>query len=355
MLFGSHPLLAYAVVGIGAAAYSPAKYGILTELLPPVKLVLANSWIEGLTVASIILGVVMGGVLINDAVSYAILHSGFPFVALGIATPAQAAISIIVLIYLAAAAVNLLIPDTGARYPKADFTPIETLKNFYKSCAILWKDRLGQISLSVTTLFWGAGAVLQFLVLKWAEYALGMNLSEGAILQAVVSIGIAIGAVLAAQLISLKNSLKVLWMGVIMGALVTCSAYFNQSMVPVGGFDCFGVHVTWAVSVAVCIMIAVGICAGFFVVPMNALLQHRGYVLMSAGKSIAVQNFNENLSILIMLGIYSLLIHFGMSAPATMVTFGLFVLISMLLVIYKHFRNQREYDSTHLIGEEKRH
>lgn len=219
----------------------------------------------------------------------------------------------------------------------------------------MWKDRLGQISLSVTTLFWGAGAVLQFLVLKWAEYALGMNLSEGAILQAVVSIGIAIGAVLAAQLISLKNSLKVLWMGVIMGALVTCSAYFNQSMVPVGGFDCFGVHVTWAVSVAVCIMIAVGICAGFFVVPMNALLQHRGYVLMSAGKSIAVQNFNENLSILIMLGIYSLLIHFGMSAPATMVTFGLFVLISMLLVIYKHFRNQREYDSTHLIGEEKRH
>ena len=195
MLFGSHPLLAYAVVGIGAAAYSPAKYGILTELLPPVKLVLANSWIEGLTVASIILGVVLGGVLINDAVSYAILHCGFPFEALGIATPAQAAISIIVFIYLAAAAVNLLIPDTGARYPKADFRPIETLKTFYKSCAILWKDRLGQISLSVTTLFWGAGAVLQFLVLKWAEYALGMNLSEGAILQAVVSVGIAVGAV----------------------------------------------------------------------------------------------------------------------------------------------------------------
>lgn len=140
-----------------------------------------------------------------------------------------------------------------------------------------------------------------------------------------------------------------------MGALVSCSAYFNQSMVPDGGFVCFGLSVSWAVAVAVCIMVAVGICAGFFVVPMNALLQHRGYVLMSAGKSIAVQNFNENLSILVMLGIYSLLIHFGMSAPATMVTFGLFVLISMLLVIYKHFRNQREYDSTHLIGEEKRH
>lgn len=140
-----------------------------------------------------------------------------------------------------------------------------------------------------------------------------------------------------------------------MGALVTCSAYFNQSMVPAGSFSLFGFEVTWAVGAACLIMIAVGICAGFFVVPMNALLQHRGYVLMSAGKSIAVQNFNENLSILIMLGVYSLLIHFGMSAPATMVTFGLFVVVSMLLVIYKHFRNQREYDSTHLIGEDKRH
>ena len=144
-------------------------------------------------------------------------------------------------------------------------------------------------------------------------------------------------------------------MGVNMGVLVTCSAYFNQSMVPAGGMTVFGFEISWAVAVAVVIMIAVGICAGFFVVPMNALLQHRGYVLMSAGKSIAVQNFNENLSILIMLGIYSLLIHFGMSAPATMVTFGVFVIVSMLLVILKHTRNQREFDSTHLIGEDKRH
>lgn len=355
MLFGSHPLLAYAVVGVGAAAYSPAKYGILTELLPPVKLVLANSWIEGLTVASIILGVVLGGVLINDSVSSVILHCGFPFEALGIASPAQAAIAFIVLVYLAAAGVNLLIPDTGARYPKADFAPIKTLKSFYQSCTTLWSDRLGQISLSVTTLFWGAGAVLQFLVLKWADYALGMDLSQGAILQAVVSVGIAIGAVLAAQLVSLKSSLKVLPMGIIMGALVTAAAYFNQTMVPEGGVEVAGFLVTWAMFIAGAIMVIVGICAGFFVVPMNALLQHRGYVLMSAGKSIAVQNFNENLSILIMLGIYSLLITLDLSVPTTMLIFGVFVMISMFLVILKHSKNQREYDSTHLIGEAKRH
>ena len=355
MLFGSHPLLAYAIVGIGAAAYSPAKYGILTELLPPEKLVIANSWIEGLTVGSIILGVVMGGVLVNAQVSAAILACGFPFEALGIATPAQAAIAVIVFVYLAAAGVNLLIPDTGARYPKADFRPIEPMKNFAQSCSILWKDRLGQISLATTTLFWGAGAVLQFLVLKWAEYALGMDLSRAAILQAVVSVGIAVGAVLAAKFVPLKKSLNVLSMGVVMGLLVTGAAYFHQDLIPAGGISIGNFLITWALMIACTIMVIVGICAGFFVVPMNALLQHRGYVLMSAGRSIAVQNFNENLSILVMLGLYSLLIHSGMSAPATMVSFGLFVAGSMALVIMKHHRNQKEFDSTHLIGEEKRH
>ena len=182
-----------------------------------------------------------------------------------------------------------------------------------------------------------------------------MDLSQGAILQAVVSIGIAIGAVLAAQLVSLKNSLKVLPMGIIMGALVSVSAYFDQTMMPNGGIEIAGFLVTWAMLAAGIIMVIVGICAGFFVVPMNALLQHRGYVLMSAGKSIAVQNFNENLSILVMLGIYSILISFDLSVPITMLIFGSFVMISMLLVILKHHKNQKEYDSLHLIGEEKRH
>ena len=355
MLFGSHPLLAYTVVGIGAAAYSPAKYGILTELLPPVKLVLANSWIEGLTVVSIIMGVVMGGVLINADVSHAILTSGIPFEALGIATPAQAAIFIIVFVYLAAAAVNLLIPDTGARYPKADFRPVETFTNFVHSCKILWKDSLGQISLSVTTLFWGAGAVLQFLVLSWAEHALGMNLSEAAILQAVVSIGIAIGAVLAAQLVSLKQSLNVLVMGVIMGVLVSCAAFFEASMLPAGGITVMGYLLSWGTLFACVLMVVIGICAGFFVVPMNALLQHRGYVLMSAGRSIAVQNFNENLSILVMLGIYSVMIQVGIRTPIIMLIFGVFVAGAMLAVILKHRRNQRRENTMHLIGEAKRH
>lgn len=354
MLFGGHPLLAYAIVGVGAAAYSPAKYGILTELLPPEKLVVANGWIEGLTVGSIILGVVLGGVLIKPEVAQPILNI-FGLEAIGLHTYAEGAIFAIAFVYLAASIVNLAIPDTGARYPKQKLDPIDSIRGFMSSCRLLWHDRLGQISLSVTTLFWGAGAVLQFLVLKWCDHALGMDLSQGAVMQAVVSLGIAIGAVLAAAKVPLKRSLSVLPMGICMGALVTLTAYFTKDLAPAGGLDLFGFELSWAVLMAALVMVFVGICAGFFVVPMNALLQHRGHVLMSAGRSIAVQNFNENLSILVMLGVYSLLILFDLSVPATMVIFGLFVMTSMGLVIWKHRRNQAEYDSTHLIGEEKRH
>ncbi len=353
MLFGSHPLLSYAIVGIGAAAYSPAKYGILTELLPAEKLVIANGWIEGLTVVSIILGVVLGGVLVSPAVAESLMNI-FHLDALGVHNIAEAAIAVIVFVYAAAAIVNLAIPDTGARYPRNSFEPIASIKNFAHSCSLLWHDRLGQISLSVTTLFWGAGATLQFLVLKWAEHALGMNLSQGAILQAVVSLGVALGAVGAAVWVPLKKSLNVLPLGIAMGLVVAATSGFEASMVP-GVFTLLGVEIRYAVIIACALMVLVGILAGFFVVPMNALLQHRGHVLMSAGRSIAVQNFNENLSILTMLGVYSLLIKADLSVTTTMIVFGLFVAVSMCLVIFKHRRNQNEYDSLHLIGEAKRH
>lgn len=350
MLFGTHPLLAYGIVGLGAAAYSPAKYGILTELLPPEKLVKANGWIEGLTVASIILGTGLGGFLISPMVDHFVQQVHL----FGVHNAAQAAIAVMILVYAAAAAVNLLIPDTGARYPKQDFRPFHTLVNFGKSCSLLWKDKLGQISLSVTTLFWGAGATLQFLVLAWADSAIGLDLSKAAILQGVVAIGIAIGAIVAASCVSLKRSLSVLPVGVFMGFSVAAMSFFKGDWLP-GGFVILGFHFSYAVIVACAMLILVGIMAGFFVVPMNALLQHRGHVLMSAGRSIAVQNFNENSSILIMLALYSLLIKADLDTVTIMVLFGCFVGCSMLAVILKHHRNQSKMDSMHLIGEDKRH
>lgn len=218
--------------GSGAAAYSPAKYGILTELLPPEKLVKANGWIEGLTVASIILGTGLGGLLISPMIDHFVQgHHIF-----GVHNAAQAAIAVMIFVYAAAAAVNLLIPDTGARYPKQDFRPIHTLVNFGKSCTLLWHDKLGQISLSVTTLFWGAGATLQFLVLAWADSNLGLDLSKAAILQGVVAIGIAIGAVLAAAYVSLRKSVDVLPIGVLMGFSVAVMSFYKASWIP-GGFD----------------------------------------------------------------------------------------------------------------------
>ncbi len=353
MLFGSHPLLAYAVVGIGAAAYSPAKYGILTELLPPEKLVVANGWIEGLTVVSIILGVVLGGVLIKPEVAFAILQF-FHLPAVGLTSYPEAALFMVGIVYALAAAVNLTIPDTGVRYERPNFEPIASVKNFIQSCSLLWHDKLGQISLSVTTLFWGAGSVLQFLVLKWAEHALGMHLSDGAILQAVVSIGIALGAVGAAAFVPLKKSLTVLPMGVAMGVVVACASFYDQTVFE-GTVHLLGFEMRQAVLGACGLMILVGLLAGFFIVPMNALLQHRGHVLMSAGRSIAVQNFNENLSILTMLAVYSLLIHWDLSVQAAMVVFGIFVAGSMLAVILRHRINQKKQDSLHLIGEDVRH
>ena len=354
MLFGAHPLLSYAIVGLGAAAYSPAKYGILTELLPPEKLVAANGWIEGLTVGSIIAGTVLGGVLISTTVSNSLMSFDLPVVTTGVDSPAESAISIIMFIYLVAALFNLRIPDTGARYPEQKINPVQLTKNFFVGFHILWRDRLGQISLAVTTLFWGAGATLQFIVLKWAETALNMNLSQGAILQAVSAIGVAGGAVWAASRIPLKSALKVLPYGVVMGLLVCIMAIYHIEYLPsfalftVGGFV-----VNFNLLPAYLLLITVGWLAGYFVVPMNALLQHRGHVLLSAGHSIAVQNFNENLSVLMMLMLYALLIWLDVPVPIVITGFGLTVAVTMWLVIKKHQANQAEYDSLHLIGEAK--
>jgi LPLT family lysophospholipid transporter-like MFS transporter len=335
MFVDVHPLLAYAVVGFGAAAYSPAKYGILTELLPPEKLVAANGWIEGLTVASIILGTVMGGALINQNVSTSLLSFDFPMLTTGIDTPVEAAMSIIVVSYLLAAAFNLHIPDTGARYPHQERNPVKLVADFAGCFVTLWKDRLGQISLAVTTLFWGAGATLQFIVLKWAEKSLHMPLDKAAVLQGVVAVGVAIGAVAAARFVPLKKSLSVMPLGVAMGLVVVLMTMVTN------------------VYVAYPLLVLIGALSGYFVVPMNALLQHRGHVLMSAGHSIAVQNFNENLSVLTMLVLYAVMVKINLDVNIVIILFGVFVSGTMLMVMRRHAANQRERDSLHLIGEHK--
>jgi MFS family permease len=325
MLMGSDPLLAYAVVGLGAAAYSPAKYGILTEYLPHRKLVVANGWIEGLTVASIILGTVLGGILIHMRVSGALLTIDVPLFDTGIDTPAEAAIAIIGFVYAIAALFNLQVPRTGVELKPLPAHPMLTLKDFARCVALLWKDRLGQVSLAVTTLFWGAGATLQFIVIEWGRTALGFDLSRAAILQGVTAVGIAAGAVLASLWIALDRSVRVIPLGILMGLVLIAMNF---------------VHQVW---LAVSLMVVIGALAGFFVVPMNALLQHRGHHLVGAGRSIAVQNFNENASILVMIAFYSLLLHLGYSIYTVVVVFGLFVAGTMTLVQLWYLHNRRRH------------
>lgn len=350
LLLGANPLLAYAVIGLGAAAYSPAKYGIVTELLPPEKLVAANGWIETLTVASIVLGSLVGGVLVSTRVgAWLVTEMALPGGAH--LSASHAAMGLICLLYGVAAAINLVIPDTGVRYAQHKPSPREMVARFAFCVRTLWRDPLGQISLAVTTLFWGAGATLQLLVIAWAHNALHLGLSRAAILQSVTAIGVAVGAVLAALRVQLRRSFAVLPYGIAMGLVVVAVALVDFRAFPAGGIHLGTLLVGWATLVAALLMMLIGALAGYFIVPMNALLQHRGYVLLSAGNSIAVQNFNENLGILVMLAAYTLLIMTGISVPMTMIAFGLFVAGTMACVIAWHRRNQRRFDAVALIGD----
>ena len=323
MLLGMHPLPAYAVVGVGAAMYSPAKYGILTEYLPHQKLVWANGWMEGLTVAAIILGAILGSFLVGSryldfaATFFATLkHRGWVA-----SDPAYAMLALLG-IYLAASVINLYIPRVALDHKLPKKTPLYILHDFWHSLSLLWRDSLGQVSLAVTTLFWGASASLRLVLLEWARPALGLSLAKATQLTAVTGLGVALGAVLAARMVTLNRSVKVLPMGIFMGLGVMAIAGITD----------------WRVAVvAIVIMGAMG---GFFVVPMNALLQHRGHLLMGAGHSIAVQNFNENISILVMSGAYAAMEKGGMPINAIIVSFGALVAVSMFYLWRKHGHDQ---------------
>lgn len=294
MILGLAPLYAYGIVGIGAAAYSPAKYGILTELLPSNQLVTANAWMEGSTVSAIIFGAIIGGILAKND----------PFFAM----------FIIAGLYIAAAIFNIYIPKLPIEHKMESKSLWYLLKDFWHAFKELWKDPLGQVSLAVTTLFWGAGATLRLVVLSWAALALNFNIEESTQLIAVVALGIAVGSIIASKYIKLEDSVKVLPAGILMGILVICMVFIQH---------------WFAASI---LLFLIGALGGFFVVPLNALLQHQGHHLIGAGHSIAVQNFNENIGILIMLGFYLLMVKANIPMNYIIIAFGSFVILSMSII-----------------------
>ena len=333
MLFGTHPLLSYAIVGLGAAAYSPAKYGILTELLPSSQLVKANGWIEGLTIASIILGVLVGGQLVGTHVSEYMLSFDLPMLETGIDTAPEAAILLLITFYALAAWFNTRIPETGVAMRDMPKNKLALLPDFWECNTRLWTDRLGQISLSTTTVFWGVSGNLRYIVLAWSAAALGYSTTQASSLVGVVAIGTAVGAVVASVRMKLHEAPSVIPLGIGMGLLVIGMNFIDN---------------VW---VAAPFLILLGALGGFLVVPMNALLQHRGHNLMGAGRSIAVQNFNEQACILLLGGLYSFSTGMGLSAFGAITAFGFVVASFMWLIKRWHDRNMRDHSAvmTHLI------
>jgi LPLT family lysophospholipid transporter-like MFS transporter len=325
MLFGTHPLLAYAIVGLGAAAYSPAKYGILTELLPPSQLVKANGWIEGLTIGSIILGVLLGGQLVGRAIAPLLLGIDLPFVDTGVDTAPEAAISSIILLYIAAALFNLRIPRTTAPLQPLSGSIGVLVRDFSNCNARLWNDKLGQISLATTTLFWGVSGNLRYIVLAWAGAALGYSTTQASSLVGVVALGTAVGAIVASVRMRLDQATSVIPLGIVMGLLVIL------------------MNVITNVWVAAPFLIILGAIGGYLVVPMNALLQHRGHNLMGAGRSIAVQNFNEQACILGLGAFYTGMTKLGMSAFGAITIFGVAVSAIMWLIQSWHASNCQKH------------
>lgn len=302
-LLGVPPLYAYAIVGIGAAAYSPAKYGILTEMLPSNQLIKANAWVEGTTVSAIILGPVLGSTIAADNPYFGI--------------------AIIAVVYLLAAFFNHFIPKVPIDHKVAQRSLTFLIRDFWHAFTTLWKDTQGQVALAVTTLFWGAGATLQFVILQWAKEVLGMDQQAATVLIAILAIGIAVGSVGASMFVKLEEAVKVLPSGILMGFLVVSMIFVDTR------------------EVAAVVLFCIGVLAGYFLVPLNSLLQHRGHILLGAGHSIAVQNFNENIGILLLLGIYTLMVHQNLPINFIIIIFGIFVSVSMAVIYQLYLKHTR--------------
>jgi len=312
LLVLAHPLLVLAVVGVGAAAYAPAKYGLVTELVPPPQLVAANGWIEVSTVLAVVLGTALGGGLVSPAFAQVVGAHGWAVP--GLSAGMTAAVTALLLVYGVSALLTLGVPDSGARYAARPHRPALAWRDFAAAQRRLWADADGALSMAVTTLFWGAAAVLQFAVLRWGVDVLGLGLDRAAYLQAAVAVGIVAGAAIAGRWVALSQARRVLPLGVVLGLAVPLAAQCND----------------WAQALPA--MAAVGALGGAMLVPMNALLQHRGHVLLSAGRSVAVQGFNENASVLAMLALYAALLAAGLEIRLLMALLGAAVAAGVLLL-----------------------
>jgi MFS transporter, LPLT family, lysophospholipid transporter len=318
LLLGWHPALAFAVVGLAAAIYAPAKYGLVTEWVKPAQLVAANAWLEVSVVGAALLGAVLGGLLVSP---WWLAWLGLSGDVWGLLTSSYTASLLALLgVYALAGLLNLGVPDSGATYPRSHRHPGVLMREFWQANRKLWADAQGGLSLAVTTLFWGLGATLQFAVLRWAADVLVLPLDQAAYLQAAVAVGVVVGAAAAGRWVPLHQARRMVGLGVLLGGLIAAVAVSGSLMV------------------ALPLLVLLGATGGLLVVPLNALLQHRGYQLLSAGRSIAVQGFNENASVLVMLALYALVLHAQVSVVTFISFFGLAIAMAMALLAARERR-----------------
>lgn len=319
LIMGLNPLLSFALAGLGAAIYAPAKYGLITEMEPPERLVAANGWIEVSTVCAALFGVMLGGLLVSDHWQLSVAH---PWIqqAITLTTPYAGSLGILLMLYVASAALNTRIPDSGVRYAPSSWHVKAVWLRFQSDHLTLWRDPIGSISLSVTTLFWGVGATLQLLVLAWAQDALGLSLTQAAYLQGATALGVIAGAALAAKIVALSKAPQVIGMGILLGLMLPLMSVVTDGRT------------------AIFLVFAMGAVGGFFVVPMNAMLQHRGVQLLSAGRSISVQNVNENANILLMMGVYSALLYADLNVETLTWLLGGLVTLGMAWIRWRYQR-----------------
>jgi MFS family permease len=319
---GLHPLVAFGVIGFGAAAYAPAKYGLVTEWVASARLVAANAWVEVSVVGAVLLGTAAGGFLVstefNQHAFALAVHASAQRIGIGASAAVAPALLVVLAIYGASALINLRLGRGGHRIALRSIHPRALWREFDRDNLTLWRDDGGgRLSLAITTLFWGAAAVLQFAVLRWAIDRLGFSLAAAAYLQAAVALGLIAGAWLAGRHVRLHDAPLVLLAGPVLGLLVACGRWVDSA------------------PAAAALMMAVGLVGGLLMVPMNALLQHRGCALLTGGRSIAVQGFNENVSVLALLAVYAALVWLDVPITPLMTGFGLAISAAMALLSWR--------------------
>ena len=301
---GMHPLLAFGAIGVVGVTYGPAKYGILAELVLPAQLIAANAWIEISTVAAILGGTALGGLLLAPSSIVAVSGS-----------PARSASLAILGIYAVAALFAAAIPATGASARTGRPGVRGRAAAFWLAFAALWRDPEGKISLAVTALFWAAAAALQFLVIQWSGAVLGLTLPQSALMQCFLAVGMVAGSAAVARFVAAARAMTVLPAGLALGAAILLITLVSG---------------LW---LACAMLFLTGIVAGIVLVPMNALLQQRGNALMEPGVSIAVQSFNENLAALVFLAAYGALLMLHVPVRAILAGCGVLVIVLVLLIM----------------------